>query len=355
MTLGQDKGGFEKLIDAMKQNPSCGNLPVEAASAYSNASPNERGSIFTSTINSLKWISSDAMRAHLSQSDFTLTALKTRATTIYVVLDFDAMKPESQGRYMRVMLNLSLRLTYTTPLPAHYQHLKRRVLFILDEVAQLGPMPAVQDAFRSHAGAMVKLWCFFQDYEALEKNYGSPAALMGNSSKQFFGCGDPDTAKAIENYLGQYLDTRPASRGVGDGDPTYYESSKSLLDTTEIMDTIPKEYQTQLVVTSNNEKLELTREICIPSPKNAQEHQYESEPPPLNEDENNSQRIELLMAAWQIYNNKTGGKKTDSKQAIEKNFDLSETRKDFATNIKNHPEFYARLKKHSSGDWISPV
>ena len=52
-------------------------------------------------LNALKWVAADGMHEHLSRSDFTLEELRTHGTTIYVVLDFDAMVPEAQGRYMR--------------------------------------------------------------------------------------------------------------------------------------------------------------------------------------------------------------------------------------------------------------
>lgn len=253
MELRNDEA-FHHFLDAMEANMACGKAPLEAAAAYRRAGKNEKGSIFTTVLNALKWIASDDMQRHLSHSDFSLEELRTHRTSLYVVLDFDAMDPDKQGRYMRVLVNLALRKSYVTPLPEERKD--RRTLFILDEVAQLGHMPKIQDAFRTHAGAHIKLWPFFQDWEALTSSSSSPRALIGNSTKQFFGCNDPETAEQIEKHLGEYLHRRK------DGVRTH-EATKPLLDATEIMRTLKQKSPGQIVIPGGGGALELKRETYI--------------------------------------------------------------------------------------------
>lgn len=256
MALADDKA-FADFLSEMKQNGACGKAPLEAVNAYNRAGKNEKGSIFTSMLNSLKWIASDDMREHLMRSDFSLEELRTHRTSIYVVLDFDAMVPERQGRYMRVLFNLALRKSYALPLPQDRERAGRRTLFILDEVAQLGHMPKIQKAYRTHAGARVKLWCFFQEWEALTSTFTSPRAVIGNSTKQFFGCNDSETAEQIEKYLGEYLHHRK------DGD-RIHETTKPLLDHSEVMDTLKQKSSMQIVITGGGYKLKFKRERYIP-------------------------------------------------------------------------------------------
>ena len=257
------KEDFERFLSEMDKNEACGNAPHEAAGAYFGAHEKSRGDIFHTMMNALKWISSKGMREHLSRSDFKLEELRTHQASIYVVLDFKAMDPEKQGRYMRVLFNLALHKSYVTPLPADRKRAGRRTLFILDEVAQLGTMPNIQKAYRSHAGADVKLWCFFQEWEALTSTFSNPSAVIGNSTKQFFGCTDPDTAEVIESYLGKYLHERAAGTGEGSGT---YESQKSLLDANEIMEVLGQKDPAQIVISGEKTKykMELKRKTFDP-------------------------------------------------------------------------------------------
>ncbi|MCK5353582.1 MAG: type IV secretory system conjugative DNA transfer family protein [Methyloprofundus sp.] len=254
--IGKGEGGFENLIAEMRENNACGNLPQEAALAYDNAGNNERGSIFTSTLNSLKWISSEGMRKHLRHSDFTFEELKTNRTSIYVVLDFDAMATEKQGRYMRVLFNLALHQAHVTPLPQARKEKGRRVLFVLDEVAQLGYMATIEKAFKSHAGSDIKLWVFFQNYTSLKDTYPSYQDMLSASSKQFFGCNDAATASAIEGLVGKYLHKRS----------DVHEGQKSLLDATEIGEIIGQGKMLQIVTNTKGDNMLLRRKAYIPNP-----------------------------------------------------------------------------------------
>lgn len=251
------KEDFENFLPEMEQNPACGNAPSDAVAAYLGSPDKNRGDIFTTMLNALEWVSTDGMREHLSRSDLSLEELRTHRTTIYVVLDFDDMKPRVQGRYMRVLFNLALRKSYVTPLPQDRKEAGRRTLFILDEVGQLGFMPSIQEAYRSHAGENVKLWCFFQDLKALTSTFNSPNALLGNSTSQFFGCRDTDTAHHIEDQLGKYLHRRKDGTRI-------HETTKPLLDHSEITDTLKQKSPMQIVMTGEGDKLKLKRKIFIP-------------------------------------------------------------------------------------------
>lgn len=253
------KEDFESFLPEMEQNPACGNAPSDAVAAYLGSPDKNRGDIFTTILNALEWVSADGMREHLSRSDFSLEELRTHRTSIYVVLDFDDMKPRVQGRYMRVLFNLALRKSYVMPLPPDREQAGRRTLFILDEVGQLEFMPSIQEAYRSHAGKNVKLWCFFQDLKALTSTFTSPNAIHGNSTSQFFGCKDAETAHFIEDHLGEYRHRRK------DGD-RIYETTKPLLDHSEIMDTLKQESPMQIVMTGGGYRLKLKRKIYIPGP-----------------------------------------------------------------------------------------
>ena len=198
MSLGDDKA-FKHFLETMRDNRACGDLPRRGVTMYDMAGDNEKGSIFTTTLSNVKWIASPGMREMLLHDDVRMADLRTSIMTLYLVLDTDAMDAEKQGRFMRVLMCLAFEACRTTPLPADRLAAGRRTLFILDEVAQLGSMSSLSSWYQTLAGSNVKIWSFYQEWEGLDKQMSNSAAVMQNSTKQFFGCNDPDTAKRLRN------------------------------------------------------------------------------------------------------------------------------------------------------------
>lgn len=253
---------FERLLDEMELNPAIGEAPMEAARVLRSAGRNEYGSIFTTLIRCLRWISSENMRQHLLSSDFRLSALRTDVSTVYVVLDFDDMAPEKQGRYMRVLMFLAMSVARKTPLPRVRDAAGRRTLFILDEVGMLGSMETIERNYKILRASKVKVWSLFQEWKTVETIFKNPDALMASSTKQFFGISDANTAQLIESYLGKFLDIRKSGTGGGAGK---YEQTKQLLDATEITDSLRQKAMVQIVIAGGGEKFELSRVPYYPT------------------------------------------------------------------------------------------
>lgn len=250
MDLGDEKA-FENFLNDMRHNSACGDLPRRAVTLYEMAGKNEKGSIFTSTIACLEWVASDGMRELLLRDDFQFSQIRTEQMSVYVVLDFDAMKPDRQGRFMRVMMNLAFQACRDIPLPADRS--RRRTLFILDEVAQVGSMPSLKSAYQTLRSYNTKIWAFYQQFQGLADQVDDTTAITGNSTKQFFGCEDEITAEAIEKLLGKYKHY--------DG---VREFQRSLLDAQEIDAALGQQDLVQFVKTGAGDLMELTRVRFIP-------------------------------------------------------------------------------------------
>ncbi len=247
---------FDQLLKEMSQNPAAGGAAQDAAFAITSAKDGERGGILTTTLRCLRWSSQDNMRTHLSRSDFSFDVLRKEVCTIYVVLDFADMAANKQGRYMRVLMNLAMRLARSTPMPQGRAAAGRRTLFILDEVGMLGDLRTIEDNYKILRSYRVKLWTLFQEYGTVEKCFENPTAIMSASTRQYFGVSEAKTAKHIEENLGQFVETRPA--GTGDG-RAYYESTKHLLTAQEVMDTLTQKELSQIVMTAGGTRFELRR------------------------------------------------------------------------------------------------
>jgi type IV secretory pathway TraG/TraD family ATPase VirD4 len=249
---------FEKLLDDMAKNDVAGGLPMDAVNFLDTVGNNERGSFLSTVSRSTDWTASPVMREHLLKSDFSLSDLKNKKVTVYVVLPFRFLNESSQIRYMRVLLNQALVACQKTKT----KRSDRRVLFILDEFARLGLCKKIKEGFVTLRSSNVKLWCFFQNLKQIEEIYSNAHDFMGSATRQFFGINDHYTAEEIEKLLGKYLDVRKSGSGGGRGT---YESQKKLLDATEIMDSLTQESPIQIVITAGGTKMELKRVKYFPT------------------------------------------------------------------------------------------
>lgn len=127
--------------------------------------------------------------------------LKTgEPVTIYLVLP-----PHYLGQYSRLfrlwitMAMASMTRSYAPPTGG------RPVLFLLDEMAQLGTMDMMRKAVSLMAGYGMTLWMVWQDLSQLKLLYKDDwQSFLANAKvQQYFGINDPETAKTISEMLGE--------------------------------------------------------------------------------------------------------------------------------------------------------
>jgi type IV secretory pathway TraG/TraD family ATPase VirD4 len=78
-----------------------------------------------------------------------------------------------------------------------------RVAFFLDEFGQLGRIDSLADNITLLRGYGAQLWLFVQDLSQLKAVYPRWQSFLANTSQQFFGTADYDTARYISDALGQ--------------------------------------------------------------------------------------------------------------------------------------------------------
>lgn len=144
------------------------------------------------------FLDSPRIRESLSKSDFDFADLKTRPMTINLVLPSD--KLDSHGRFLRLLLQqaLSVNARKIEQQPEH------PVLFILDELPALGPLPMVEKAFGLMAGYGIKLWAIAQNLSQLKRIYGDGfETFIANAGViQYFGSRDKMTAEYFSTLCG---------------------------------------------------------------------------------------------------------------------------------------------------------
>lgn len=181
----------------MMADPDRGqHLPARAATAHLNRPDRERGSVLSTVVRHTAWLDDPRLCAALERSDFDLRDLKRQPMTVYLAMPPDRLR--TCLGFVRGFIGLALdAITITPGRPA------RRVAFFLDEFGQLGRMDRIADGITLLRGYGAQLWLFVQDLSQLKAVYPRWQSFMANTTRQFFGTADYDTARYISNALGQ--------------------------------------------------------------------------------------------------------------------------------------------------------
>lgn len=188
-------------------------------------------SIISTAITQTGFLDDHDLRHHLSTTspDFSLDCLTAEGagSTIYLVIPFDKM--QTHGRWLRLIVSLAIREVFRCT-----RRLKHKVLFLLDEFGNIGPLPAITSAFTMGAGRQIIIWAFLQGLSQIKRDYPSDWEIfIGNCSHlQFFNIMDQFTAEYVSNLLGKTT-VRIISKYSNDGNLSKIEISGSCFDKIE--------------------------------------------------------------------------------------------------------------------------
>ena len=204
---------METLADMASDESRAFGIPARAANTLMGTGDRERGSILSTARRNTAFLDDPRIVAAVSRSDFGFDRLKSELVTIYVVMP--PAKLAANARFIRGLVGSALAsITADHRKPAH------KVVFFLDEFAQLGRMAVVEDSISLVRGYGAAFWIFVQDLSQLKGVYPKWGTFLANSAKQFYGTADFDTAKYISDSLGQAtieFETQNAGRNSGSG------------------------------------------------------------------------------------------------------------------------------------------
>lgn len=160
----------------------------------------ELGSVLSSTCRHLSWMNSPVVSEHLSESTFDPRWLQKTATTAYLIL------PPKYLTTLSRLLRLWIASIYGKLTEAGAQE-DKTVLFLLDEAASLGSMPALYQAVTLGRGYGIRVWLVLQSMGQLKSIFpheGQAQSVEASIDHRiFFGVRDYATAEFVSNYLGQ--------------------------------------------------------------------------------------------------------------------------------------------------------
>lgn len=206
--LQEDSDGFKEVLFEMSENKASGGAAAGVARQMAGTPINERGSILSSANRHLRFIASDSIQTVLQSSSFDATRLKSEATSVFLVIP--AKYLSSHSRWLRMMITVAmLGATREGERPP-----KNPVIWMLDELAQLGYLKAVAEGFALLRGYGYRIWGVFQDLPQLNEIYGERGkSMLSSSLVQGFNINCLDTAKWFSDTAGSQMRGGYSSEG----------------------------------------------------------------------------------------------------------------------------------------------
>ena len=196
--LLSDPAAFRGAVKLMQQSDACGKMLRRLGNQISFYTDRELAATRATIATKLEFLDSTLVAAATTSSNsFDPHRLKTGLMTLYLVMPPDQLK--ARPGLTRLFLDGLLRcLTEGPPDESH------QVLFILDEVAQLGRMESLETAVELYRGWGLRLFFFFQSSDQVSKCFGEHAAtFLDNIDTQItFGQNNASSAELLQKRLG---------------------------------------------------------------------------------------------------------------------------------------------------------
>lgn len=190
---------LDDLCNAMasKESEAFGIIASIGRQFLNNSNDKEKGSILSTAQRATNFLDNPNIQGTLEKSDFDIFQLPKKRTSLYIIIPQD--KVSDFSAYIRIFFDLVLSSVIASNGKSKYE-----VLFLLDEVAQLGYMKNLLDAISFIRGLGGQLWFFFQSLSQLRGIYGKKSGdILENATQIFYGCNDFETAEHISKTLGK--------------------------------------------------------------------------------------------------------------------------------------------------------
>jgi type IV secretion system protein VirD4 len=192
---------FDDLLVTMGGHP---NATVRRTSnRLRQKADRERSGVVSSAQSHTHFLDSPRMARVLGESTFDPADLARGGLSVYLMVPPDRL--DTFSRWLRLVVATSLvAVTRSRPVTVGGGAGEGRVLFLLDEFAQLGPMAPVRRAVSLMAGYGVQVWPFLQDLGQLKQTYPKDwETFVANTDVvQAFGTTDQFTAEYLSKMTG---------------------------------------------------------------------------------------------------------------------------------------------------------
>lgn len=157
--------------------------------------------IFSFAQQATEFLSNERIRKSFESSNINILELKTKPTSLYLILDMDKLlfvsdnyKPLVRLIITTCMIGVSVKTV-----------VKEKLLFMLDEIAQLGNLQYLPNLLSIYRSKGVVVWTIWQNLAQIQANYEKEwQTIIGNCDvQQYFGVNDEETAKRVSEAAGK--------------------------------------------------------------------------------------------------------------------------------------------------------
>jgi type IV secretion system protein VirD4 len=194
----------------------------------------------------------------MSHSDFSYDEVITGHATVYLIIPSE--KLEAYSKWIRVVITMFIRRAIAIRKTDLAKANQEKVLFLLDEFANLGRLDVVRKAYSLVRGYGLKFWIIFQDLSQLQPLYKENwKSFFSNSGViQVFGTNDIDTAEYISKTMGETTvisvsksKNKSSGRTSSSGNSTSRSEQKRRVLTADEVRRLPKDQQIILLEGEN--------------------------------------------------------------------------------------------------------
>jgi type IV secretion system protein VirD4 len=195
--LASSRGTYARAVEVMQQTDACQDVIATLGGSLTWHEGEELASVQTTLARHTNFLDSPVVRRNTATSSFDPMILRKGKATVYLILPHDRLS--SLSRLQRLWIGTIMRrITSGTPTE------KNPVLWVLDEMAHIGRMQAIEDATTLYRGMGMRLWFIFQSLNQVKTCFGEKAATVLDSigTQQFFGINSYETAEEISKRIG---------------------------------------------------------------------------------------------------------------------------------------------------------
>lgn len=167
------------------------------AGGFNDPESKETGAVISTALGQTSFLDNPMLARFLSRSTFDFADLRREAMTVYLMLPPNELK--TYYRFARLLVQSCISALSVEP-----KANDRRVLLLLDELAQLQRMDSLESAIALLRGYRVRVWSIFQDLNQMEDIYGKRwESFISNAGVvQVFTTNDDKTAKYFSAKAG---------------------------------------------------------------------------------------------------------------------------------------------------------
>jgi type IV secretion system protein VirD4 len=191
----QPIGLFRTVLEMLES----GYEPLVAKAGRFVRATNEMLGVISTAMTQTRFVDSPPIKRDMSGAGFDFADMKREIITVYLILPADRL--ETHANYLRLVVTSALRALLRSPPSSTLPP----VLVMLDEFAQLGYLPPIENAMGIAKGFGVQLWPFLQDLNQLHALYKDRwQTFIGNAGVvTAFAPRDLFTAKYLSDMCGQ--------------------------------------------------------------------------------------------------------------------------------------------------------